>query len=265
MIDDPEDAVIDASGLVLSPFPGARPFAFRVARGERWLLRGPSRSGKSPLIKTLSGLISPGAGRVALFGVDLHDVAPSSLLALRRRCGMVFAMDGLMPAWTGFENLALPLRYHDRMPLPEGAALIAEVAARYAVPTEWLDNPVAGLNAEQRLALALLRAVLGQPELLLIDGVPLDAVEAFSGFRAGRLLEDAIARGCAVIIALPEESEIDANTETRPDAESEIQSAPPPSAGNDSDTAMARPLPALLRKHAFRTAEMRAGRIESVR
>ena len=225
--------VVEAHALVLSPFREAAPFDFPVARGEHWLLRGPSRAGKTPLIKTLCGMISPGSGNVVLFGEDLHDIAPSALLDLRKKIGLVLPLDGLMPAWSGFENLALPLKYHDRMPNEAINERIESFTQRYGVPAEWMDNPVGQLSAEKRLALSLIRALIVAPELLLIDAVPLDAVEAFSGIDGTQLIRDAIAGDCTVIMSLPEE------------------------AGDR--------LPALIDGGGFRTAEMRGGRIECLR
>lgn len=225
--------VVEAQGITLSPFPEAAPFDFPVARGEHWLLRGPSRAGKTPLIKTLCGMISPASGHIVLFGEDLHDIAPSALLDLRKKIGLVLPLDGLMPAWSAFENLALPLKYHDRMSDEAINERIDSFTRRYGVPAEWMDNPVGMLSVEKRLALSLIRALIVEPELLLIDAVPLDAVEAFSGINGTQLIRDAIAGNCTVIMSLPEE------------------------AGDR--------LPALLAGGGFRTAEMRDGRIECLR
>jgi ABC-type iron transport system FetAB ATPase subunit len=222
--------ILDARGLTLAPFAEAEPFDFAVERGEHWLLRGPSRGGKTALLKTLCGMISPAGGELSLFGHDLHTISPSALLQLRRRVGLVLPLDGLMPAWSGFENLALPLKYHDRLPNDEINARIDSFAQRYKVPQAWMDNPVGPLSAEKRIALSLIRALIVEPELLLIDAVPLDAVALYSGIDGSALIRDAIAGDCTVILALPEE------------------------AGSQ--------LPALLGSGRFRTAEMRAGRLE---
>lgn len=225
--------VVDAIGITLSPFPESAPFDFSVERGEHWLLRGPSQAGKTPLIKTLCGMISPGTGHVVLLGEDLHDIAPSALLCLRQRLGLVLPQDGLMPAWSGFENLALPLKYHDRLGNDAINDKIDAFTRRYRVPTEWMDNPVGGLSNEKRLALSLIRALIVDPELLLIDAVSIDAVQSFSGIDGTQLIRDAIAGNCTVILSLPEE------------------------AGDR--------LPAVMIGGGFRTAEMCAGRIECCR
>lgn len=225
--------IVEAFDLTLSPFPDAAPFDFAVERGEHWLLRGPSRAGKTPLIKTLCGMISPGRGRVELLGEDLHDIAPSALLQLRQRIGLVQPLDGLMPAWSGFENLALPLKYHDRMSNDAINQRIDSFTQRYKVPADWIDNPVGALSAEKRIALSLIRALIVEPELLLIDAVPLDAVQSFSGIDGTRLIRDAIDGNCTVILSLPEEA--------------------------------GERLPAIVDGGGFRTAEMRAGRLECLR
>ncbi|HET6718099.1 MAG TPA: ATP-binding cassette domain-containing protein [Rhodocyclaceae bacterium] len=225
--------IVEAFDLTLSPFPDAAPFDFAVERGEHWLLRGPSRAGKTPLIKTLCGMISPGRGRVVLLGEDLHDIAPSALLQLRRRIGLVLPLDGLMPAWSGYENLALPLKYHDRMSNEAINERIDSFTRRYQVPADWMDNPVGGLSVEKRIALSLIRALIVEPELLLIDAVPLDAVQTFSGIDGTRLIRDAIDGDCTVILSLPEEA--------------------------------GERLPAIVDGGGFRTAEMRGGRIECLR
>lgn len=225
--------IVEAFDLTLSPFLDAAPFDFAVERGEHWLLRGPSRAGKTPLIKTLCGMISPGHGRVVLLGEDLHDIAPSALLRLRRRIGLVLPLDGLMPAWSGFENLALPLKYHDRMSNDAINERIDSFTRRYQVPADWMDNAVGALSAEKRIALSLIRALIVEPELLLIDAVPLDAVQTFSGIDGTRLIRDAIDGDCTVILSLPEEA--------------------------------GERLPAIVDGGGFRTAEMRGGRIECLR
>jgi ABC-type lipoprotein export system ATPase subunit len=226
------EVLLAARGIVLAPFPDAPAFDFRVQHGEHWLLLGASRSGKTPLLKTLLGMMSARAGTVELFGHDLDQTAPSQLLKLRRRVGTVFAADGLLPAWSGIENLALPLRYHDLAPPAEIMQRIEAYAERYAIPAHWLDGPVANLSREKRAALSLVRALIVEPELLVIDGIPFDAIEAFSGIKSTRLLEDAIAGECSVIVSLPEE--------------------------------VGERLPGFLRQTAFKTALMQEGRLQCI-
>lgn len=225
----PADFLVEAQGVVLSAYPDADPFDFSIRPGEHWLLRGASRSGKTPLLKTLCGMVSPAAGRIMLFGNDVQSLAPARLLDLRRRIGFVFSLDGLLPAWSGFENLALPLKYHNQGSDDEIVHRVDAFARRYGVPDEWMNNPVGSLSTERRATLALLRALLVDPDLLFVDGLVLDAIVAFSGIRAAELLADVLADSRAVVLAV-----------------------------TDDDQG----LPASLGRAPFRTAEMRNGQLQ---
>lgn len=197
-------SVLAANGLVLKAFPRAAPFDFVVGAGEHWLVVGDEGSGKTGLAKTLLGLISPAAGSASLFGVPLDTLSPRALLGLRRRIGVVFDKDGLIPAWTGFDNLALPLRLAGQR---DDAALVATIEAfarRYALPPAWLDASCAALTREQRGALAFTRALVGEPELLLVDGQPIDLVLGYAGDAGRRMLGDYLGRGGTLLVCIAE-------------------------------------------------------------
>lgn len=200
------ERLIQARGVVLPRVPGARPFDFDLAAGERVWVRGASGSGKTTLIKVLAGLVSPATGRVALFGEDLDYIAPGRLLELRRRIGVAFSEDGLFAPWTVFDNLALPLRYHGGLPEAEVGARIEALFDRYGVPPGWLELPAGQLNPEQRLAVSLLRAVVREPALLLVDAQPLDLVLGVGGRRSQGLLADLAERGCALMVCMQGEA-----------------------------------------------------------
>lgn len=199
-----EGPVLAAYGLVLKAYPRAEPFDFEVGAGEHWLLVGDEGSGKTGLAKTLIGLLSPAAGSLSLLGVSLGTLAPRGLLALRRRIGVVFEKDGLIPAWTGFDNLALPLRLAGER---DDAALVARIdgfAQRYELPAAWLDASCATLTREQRGALAFARALIGEPELLLVDGQPIELVLGYAGDVGPRMLADYLAGGGTLLVCVAE-------------------------------------------------------------
>lgn len=89
-------------------------------------------------------ILLPHAGRVLLFGQDTERTDPAVLLALRRKLGVVLKQDGLLPAWTGLENLELPLRYHRLLDEADIQQRIRTLCERYELPARWLDQPVAG-------------------------------------------------------------------------------------------------------------------------
>lgn len=181
--------------------------------GGRWLIAGPTGSGKTTLARTVLGLISPASGTLELFGHDLDDITPDALLALRRRTMLVTAGDGLFPAWTGFDNLALPLRHHG-LPGQRGgrgaaddavAAALQARAARYRLPDSWLEQPVTERSREQRIALAIIRALTLPPQLIIVDGIALAPLLAGVGIDADTVLADALAADPAILVLQAEE------------------------------------------------------------
>lgn len=157
------------------PVMGRAPLIdWRVHSGEVWLLDGDVGSGKTTLIKLLTGLIKPAAGRVSLFGADIHRLSHRKLLRLRERLGVVFERDGLIASWTVGDNLMLPLRYRDGRAAP--ATLQQRIASELVAMGEserLLDQRVSQLTGRQRRRVALIRTVLLQPELVLMDDLPL--------------------------------------------------------------------------------------------
>lgn len=147
---------------------------WEVLQGEAWLLDGGVGAGKTTLIKTLTGLINPLSGRVTLFGNELRRLSQRRLLRLRERIAVLFEHDGLIASWTVRENLILPHRYRGTLgdvDIFEQRAVqeLLEIGETKAL----MEERVSHLTGRQRRRIALLRVLLAQPELVLIDDLPL--------------------------------------------------------------------------------------------
>ncbi len=148
------------------------PLNLSIRRGEVCLLTGRPGSGKTTLIKTLLGLITPQAGRVFLWGHEISRTQASQLRHLRRRMGVLLEQGGLISAWSGLDNLMLPLRFRGTMTSGEMEQHIIRRAERFEISARQLQQRVDALAGRQYRRLALLRALISDPDVLVIDHLP---------------------------------------------------------------------------------------------
>jgi osmoprotectant transport system ATP-binding protein len=148
------------------------PTTLEVRRGECLVLVGPSGCGKSTLLRLVIGLIAPDSGTVWFDGAP---VQPSAWADLRRRVGYVIQEGGLFPHLTASGNAALKARDlgwgEDRV-----NARLAELARLVGLSDELLRLYPAQLSGGQRQRVSLMRALMLEPEALLMDE-PLAALD----------------------------------------------------------------------------------------
>ena len=90
----------------------------RFPRGRISVILGGSGSGKSTLLRLIGGLVRPRAGPVLVDGEDVTRLSERELYRVRRKLGMMFQDGALLDSLTVFDNLAFPLREHDRLDEP---------------------------------------------------------------------------------------------------------------------------------------------------
>jgi putative spermidine/putrescine transport system ATP-binding protein len=140
-----------------------------VRRGEFLTLLGPSGSGKTTTLRMVAGFMAPTAGSIEIDGTDMTRVPP-----YRRDVGMVFQNYALFPHMTAADNVAFPLRMR-RRPGPEIKTRVAE-ALRLVKLGDYGDRYPRQLSGGQQQRIALARAVVFEPRLLLMDE-PLGALD----------------------------------------------------------------------------------------
>jgi cell division transport system ATP-binding protein len=175
-----------------------RDLSFALPAGSFHFITGPSGAGKSSLLKLIYLAAKPSKGLVHLFGQDISAVPLKDKPVLRRRIGVVFQELRLLEHMSAFDNAALPLRIAGRKPdtyRQDVAELLAWVGLRsrmHAMPAT-----LAG-GEKQRLAIA--RAVVGRPDILLADE-PTGNVDHEMSLRILRLFVELNRLGTTVLIA----------------------------------------------------------------
>lgn len=162
---------IEVHGLVKS-FNGRavlRDIHFTAEQGRITTLIGGSGSGKSVLMKHLLGLLRPDAGTISVLGSDVLALDDDALRTLRRRIGMLFQGAALFDSLSVFDNCAFPLREAgDRLSLRDATPIVTEVLERLSL-AELAARMPSELSAGQRKRVALARALVTRPEMLIYD------------------------------------------------------------------------------------------------
>lgn len=148
--------------------PVLRGVNLTVPRGCLYGLIGPGASGKSVLLKMITGLLRPDAGRVIVDGHDIHAMSELELSRFRLRFGMLFQNNALFDYMTVGDNIAFPLRRLFDLPESEIAARVAERLRSVSLPGFESRMP-AGLSGGQKKRVGVARATVSRAEIVLYD------------------------------------------------------------------------------------------------
>jgi phospholipid/cholesterol/gamma-HCH transport system ATP-binding protein len=139
-----------------------------IPRGRITAIMGPSGTGKTTLLRLMTGQIRPDRGQVLFDGIDVCSLGTRELYALRRRMGMLFQNGALLTDLDVFENVAFPLREHTHLPeaLIRNIVLTKLQAVGLRGAARLMPSELSGGMA-RRVALA--RAMATDPEVLIYD------------------------------------------------------------------------------------------------
>jgi phospholipid/cholesterol/gamma-HCH transport system ATP-binding protein len=141
--------------------------SFTVKPGETRILIGPAGVGKSVLLKMTDGLLRPDSGRIFVFGEEVSAMPEEQLFALRSRIGIVFQEGALFDSLTVRDNVAYRLM-EEHLPGEEIEQRVIE-ALRFVELEHTLDKFPSELSGGMRRRVAIARAIITKPDLLLYD------------------------------------------------------------------------------------------------
>ncbi|NQV46601.1 MAG: cell division ATP-binding protein FtsE [Rhodospirillaceae bacterium] len=180
--------------------------SYSLAPGSFHFLVGASGAGKSSLLRLMYLALKPTRGLISLFGRDIATTTRDDLPALRRRVGVVFQEFRMLRHLSAFDNVALPLRV--------ARTRESEIQKNVKELLEWVGlkdhmkarPPTMSGGQQQRLAIA--RAVIARPRLLLADE-PTGNVDDRMAMRLMHLFDELNKLGTTVVIATHNETLVD--------------------------------------------------------
>jgi osmoprotectant transport system ATP-binding protein len=166
--------------------PALQPTNLEIERGKTTVLIGPSGCGKSTLLRLIIGLTTPDTGDI-LFNRQKIDIEQ-----FRRRVGYVIQEGGLFPHLSARGNVLLMARYLGK-PESESNSRLRDLCQLTRFPDALLDRYPLELSGGQRQRVSLMRALMLEPELLLLDE-PLGALDPLVRAALQRDLKDVFVR-----------------------------------------------------------------------
>jgi len=181
--------------------------SFRIEKGERVFLRGPSGSGKTTLLSLIAAVLTPQQGRIVVDGVTLDTLRRGQKDQFRvDRIGLVFQQFNLLPFLSVRDNIQLPCKFskHRRAQAGHAGLALAEevdrlLLAMHLQPAEIENKPVTSLSVGQQQRVAVARALIGRPSLIIADeptsALDSDTRQAFINL----LFAEVEAAGCTLL------------------------------------------------------------------
>ncbi len=141
-----------------------------LADGERLAIVGPSGSGKTTLLNLIAGILTPETGRITVAGTEVSALPDAGRRRFRAsRIGFVFQDFALLDYLTARQNILYPYRITPALKLDAAARARADALARACGIGDKLDRHPAALSQGEQQRVAICRALVTQPRLVLSD------------------------------------------------------------------------------------------------
>ncbi len=164
-----EDCVLSFDEVSISfDEPVLRSISFKLHAGESKILLGAAGTGKTLILKLSLGLLKPDSGRINVLNDEITSMREQDLYEVRRNIGMVFQESALFDSMTVEENVAYRLIEETGRITEEIHQRVLEVLRFVELEQTWALSP-AELSGGMRRRVAIARAIITQPEVLLYD------------------------------------------------------------------------------------------------
>ena len=165
-----------------------RDINLEVRRGEMFVVLGGSGTGKSVLLKHVSGLLRPDSGGVVVLDIGVSHREEEELVELRRKVSYIFQQGALFDSLSVGENIAFPFREHTDLDDDEIAAKVASLLERVGLAGIERLSP-SELSGGMRKRVALARGLALEPEVILYDE-PTAGLDPLTGLAITHLIKE---------------------------------------------------------------------------
>jgi len=168
---DYQDKVISIRGLykAFDEFEVLKGVDLDLYRGENLVVLGKSGTGKSVLIKIISGLLMPDTGQVNVLGKQVDKISRKELNALRLKVGFSFQNSALYDSMTVQENLEFPLKRHEPQLTQKQINSFIGIVLEAVGLSHTADQMPSELSGGQRKRIGIARTLILKPQIMLYD------------------------------------------------------------------------------------------------
>lgn len=144
--------------------------SWNVEAGKQCALIGPSGSGKTTLLSLLAGILKPNSGQIQISGRSIDQLTEPQRRNFRiQECGLIFQSFELIPYLNVLQNIQLPYYLNPILEqTPETEVRACQLAEQLGI-SSYLERPVTSLSIGEQQRLAICRALITNPKLILAD------------------------------------------------------------------------------------------------